>query len=228
MDNYYHILKRSPLFQGIGEDEFLKITDCFHARIRNFCKGDIVLLEGYPVTELGLVLTGRLEASREEKSGRSVIITSIGEGGMFADALSSSGDRKSPVRVVAAVDSVIMFLDHGRLIRACANACPCHAKLIENTLKIISDKYFAISRRIDSLILKGMRRKLCHYFLETFETAGVRTFVIPFDRKGLSEFLNVDRSAMSRELSRMKQEGLIDYYKSSFKLLNEQGLRRHL
>ena len=125
-------------------------------------------------------------------------------------------NMKEVRRIVVKVGSSTLTYDNGKP----------NIRRIEQLVRTISDKYFSLSRRIDLLVLKSLRAKVCAYLLSEAERAGSLTFSIPFSRIQLADYLNCDRSALSRELSQMQRDGLLDTYKSSFKLLEPEALRQ--
>ena len=118
----------------------------------------------------------------------------------------------------------MLLLPYERLLLS--DGSPAHQRVLQNLVRTISDKYFLLSRRVDLLLLKSLRAKVCAYLLSEAEQQGSMTFTIPFSRIQLADYLNCDRSALSRELSTMQKEGLIDTYRSSFKLLEPDALQQ--
>ena len=150
-------------------------------------------------------------------------ITHMEPGGVFGDVLSGSS-LASPVTVMASVPCEVLLIPYERLLLS--DGSPAHQQTLRNLVRTISDKYFSLSRRIDLLVLKSLRAKVCAYLLSEAERAGSLTFSIPFSRIQLADYLNCDRSALSRELSQMQRDGLLDTYKSSFKLLEPEVLKQ--
>lgn len=221
---YYPVLQATTLFHGLTDEELDQVLACFAPSLRRFAKGELVLLSGFESREVGLVLEGQVEALKNTPDGASVSITRMGPGGVFGDVLSGSS-VKSPVTVAARSDCVILFVPYQKILHPCAKMHASHGRLMQNLVTTISDKYFALNRRVDLLILKSLRAKLCAYLLEEAARAGADTFTIPLSRAGLAEYLNCERSALSRELSRMQAEGLLETYRSSFKLRDLPALR---
>jgi CRP-like cAMP-binding protein len=122
-------------------------------------------------------------------------------------------------------DSKILFLTPGQILGTCTKFCAGHKRLIQNMLKIVTKKGIQLNRKIDYLSIKGIRRKIATYLLEQVHQTGDLYFTIPLNRKELAEFLNVSRPSLSREMIKMQEEGLIDFYRASFKILNEEALR---
>lgn len=176
-----------------------------------------------PTAGWGIVLSGELEAYRPGPQGARIPITHMEPGGVFGDVLSGSS-LASPVTVMASVPCEVLLIPYERLLLS--DGSPAHQQTLRNLVRTISDKYFSLSRRIDLLVLKSLRAKVCAYLLSEAERAGSLTFSIPFSRIQLADYLNCDRSALSRELSQMQRDGLLDTYKSSFKLLEPEVLKQ--
>ena len=181
------------------------------------------MLAGEPNHRVGILLTGELEAYRPAPGGGRIPITRMGPGDVFGDVLSGSS-LASPVTVLAACPCEALLVSYQRLVLS--DGSPAHQQVVQNLVRTISDKYFSLSRRIDLLVLKSLRAKVCAYLLNEAERAGSLTFSIPFSRIQLADYLNCDRSALSRELSLMQRDGLLDTFKCSFKLLDPDALRR--
>ena len=176
------------------------------------------LFAGLSAAELSTLLS-RLGASvRSYGKGEALV-----PGGVFGDVLGGSS-LSSPVTVLAAAPCEVLLLPYERLLLS--DGSPAHQRVVQNLVRTISDKYFSLSRRIDLLVMKSLRAKVAAYLLSEAARAHSLTFSIPFSRIQLADYLNCDRSALSRELSTMQREGLIDTYRSSFKLLEPDALQQ--
>ncbi len=207
------------LFEGLSEREYESLLKCLCPTQQKYAKGEIVVMQGGTLTELGVVVSGTLEARGESSYGDSVIISRLSRGDVIGEALCASG-RESPVTVFAAQDCEVMFIAFDRIMSTCSSGCDFHKRLISNLTKIISLQYFILHERISCLMLKSLKNKIMEYLLLCAKKEGKNTFNIPFDRDGLASYLGCDRSALSRELSRLKAKGVIDYYKNTFKINN--------
>ena len=213
----------TPLLEGIPEDEQTALFECLNAQIKHFGKGVDIFREQDQVDWLGIILSGAVEASRLDMSGKRLIISRLGRGSVFGDVLSLSPNRSSLVTVTALEDVSALLIPASGLYLPCMKRCAGHYLLIRNLLKSVSEKYFELQDRLFCVTRPKMREKII-YFLESVSGksgSGLQghAFTIPFDRAALAEYLNVDRSALSRELSAMKRGGLIDYHKNTFRLL---------
>ena len=217
MEKYYDILKTVGLFMSIGTTELDNVLKCLGVVIKEVSKDTIILLAGDKPQFVGVVLTGQLHIIREDYDGNRSLIAAISSGDMFAEALCCAGVPESPVTVIAAIDSAIMLLSFQRLMQTCPNSCVYHKKLIENMLGLIANKNLQLQNRMEIISKKAVRSKVVSY-LESFVPKQGRNITIPFNREELADFLCVERSALSHELSKMKKDGLIDYRKNTFNL----------
>lgn len=216
---YCELLSKHPLFEGISRDETLHLLDCAASSIQSGAKGDILIHEMSMVESPGLLLSGRAEASRLDPEGRRLLIKLLEPGGLFGEILSIGNHQKSPVTVTLTEDSRWVRLNFDWMIGRCEKACASHTRILRNLLSLVSVQYFELHERLGCLIRPSLREKILCYLQSVSAETGSRTFRIPFDRASLADYLAADRSALSRELSHMKRDGLIDYYKGSFRLL---------
>ena len=223
MENYLPLLQSTSLFAGIGAEELRTLLGELGASLRSYGRGEALVQAGEPNRRVGIVLSGSIEAFRPAPGGARVPITRMGPGGVFGDVLAGSS-LSSPVTVVASAACDVLLFPYEKLLLS--DGSPARQQVLQNLVRTISDKYFLLSRRVDLLVLKSLRAKVCAYLLSEAEQQGSMTFTIPFSRIQLADYLNCDRSALSRELSLMQRDGLLDTYRSSFKLLEPEALRQ--
>lgn len=221
---YYPLLRETSLLRLMRDDELDLLMSCFALRVRRYQKGELLLLAGYETRETGILLEGQILALKNTPDGASVAITQMGPGGLFGDVLSGSSQR-SPVSIMAQTACLALYLPYDKIIQPCAQLHDSHLQLLKNLVQTISNKYFALDRRVELLICKSLRTRISLWLLEQAEQAGSDTFAVPLTRAGLAEYLNCDRSALSRELGRMQREGLIETFRGSFKILDKDRLR---
>ena len=223
MENYLPLLQSTSLFAGISAGELRPLLSELGACIRSYGRGEALVQAGAPSRRVGVVLTGSIEAYRPAPGGARIPIARVEPGGVFGDVLGGSS-LSSPVTVLAAAPCEVLLLPYERLLLS--DGSPAHQRVVQNLVRTISDKYFSLSHRIDLLVMKSLRAKVAAYLLSEAARAHSLTFSIPFSRIQLADYLNCDRSALSRELSTMQKEGLIDTYRSSFKLLEPDALQQ--
>lgn len=217
------LLQKVSLFRGISPDDLCRLLLQLSPTVQRYPAGDIILLSGQENASIRIVLEGSITASKISPGGQTVTMAHMQPGGIFGDVLSGS-HQKSPVTILARTECTALFLPYEKILHPCKELHSCHSLLLQNLVSTISDKYFTLNHRIDLLILKSLRAKLCAYLMDMRMRAGQDTFTIPFTRTELAEYLNCERSALSRELSRMQAEGLIETYRSSFKILDVNRL----
>ena len=218
MEKYLPMLKRSPLFLGIGEEDLKSMLRCLNARTAVYRRQEIVLLEGQPASSVGVVLSGRVQIVKEDFSGERSILTEIAPGGLFAEAFACARTARIPVTAVSVTESEVLWLDYLRVVSSCSSACRFHIILIENMLAVLASKNILLNQKIEHLSKRSTREKLLSYLSDQAAEKGANEFDIPFNRQELADYLCVDRSAMSGELSRMRREGLLSYHSNHFSL----------
>jgi len=212
----YSQFERLDLFRGLKTAEIQQFCECFGGTVRHFKRGSTVVREGDLLKQFGVVVGGEAKSYKTDISGKQFIVTVIKEGGYIGALLAGMTNKQSPVTVEASDKLSVLFVPFAKLTKPCKNNCSCHPKIISNFIGGISEKAMLLYERIDCLIKPSIREKM-FMFLAQYERDV--SFEIPFDREGLAEYLNVDRSALSRELSRMKSEGIIDYHRNTFTIL---------
>ncbi|WP_373482688.1 Crp/Fnr family transcriptional regulator [Acetobacterium sp.] len=225
MEKFYGTLEKSPLFDNIKADEFKVLMTCINGNIRKFSSDDYVFLAGSQISFVGIVLTGAVEIIKENPAGARLIMDVLGPAHIFGEGIVCTKARIAPVSVRVKEESQILLIPFERIIRTCGNACNFHFQLIQNMMMLLGEKNFRMNSKIELLMLKGMREKLATYLIQESQTNNSRSFDIVLNRNELAEYLNVSRTAMSRELSRMKDEGLLDYYQNSFRILDLDQLK---
>ena len=222
MKEYFEILKKCSLLKGIEEEELAGMMNCLQAKIAAVGRGQVVMEEGSAADRLGIVLQGSVQVVREDYYGNRSLMAVVEPGEMFAEAFACAGIKNIPVSVIAAEESKIMLVECRRVLTLCGNACGFHSRLVANLLQVVAQKNLVLNRKIEFMSRKTTREKLMAYLLWQAKEKGSDEFVIPYDRQQLADYLGVERSAMSAELSKLRQEGLIEYKKSRFRLMEQE------
>jgi len=225
MEKYLETLNVCPLFRVIRQEYLKRFLSCANARVASYLKGETLLISGFPVFEFGIILSGEIEALQEDYSGNQLIISRLKAPEMFGEVIACSSERKSPVTVIAVEHTKVLYVDYPRLSFCCENSCSGHRQVIQNLLTVLADKYFILNSRIGVLIKKSVRAKLALYLIKESESVRADIFPAALNKTSLACFLNIDRSAMSRELSRMKAEGIIDFDRKSYTVLRPDILK---
>ena len=214
----HFLLSNTALFHGIREQEIGAMLGCLGTRERSYDKGEIILRAGEAVTEIGLVESGSVNIVVNFWWGNSNIFGHIGKGDIFAENYAAIPGKELLCDVVAAEDAEVLFLGLGKLLTTCENGCPFHRRLIHNLLRILARKSLNLSTRMMHIAPKSIRERLLSYLSEQAMEHGAAHFSIPFSRQQLADYLGVDRSALSNELSKMQKDGLLEYRKNEFTL----------
>lgn len=213
--NYMEI----PLFQGLDREEINEVLQKFHGLIKHFPKSDYIYLAGDCVENLCVVLEGTVQMIKEDIWGEKSIIANLGVGSVFAENfLGQLGDRSS-VSYFVASDSEVLMLPLGRTLFDSDTSSKASQRLMCNIVSILADNNTRLIEKTEILCKKTLRSKILAYLEQEARNHGCRSFTIPFNRTDLANYLDADRSALTRELARMKDEGLIDFTKNSFELL---------
>ncbi len=215
----YKFLSAAELFHGAAPEEIKAMLNCLRAKKRNYRRGDTVYHVGDVVSAIGLVLSGSVSIESDDVWGNRSVLDKIGPGRVFAETYACIPGEPLMVSVVAAEHTEILFLDVSRALYACSKACSFHSKLVCSLLAISARKNLHLSRRIFHTSSKSIRGRLLSYLSFQAAQHGRNDFEIPFNRQQLADYLNVDRSAMSHELSKMQRDGLLKVNRSHFTLL---------
>lgn len=219
MKKYISILKRTKLFAGVSEGEIDAMLSCLDARLRTYKKGEYVLRQGERLDHITVLVDGELHIQTDDYWGNRSIVDRIGVGEMFGEAYVASESGALLNDVVAIADSAVIFFDVKRIITVCSSACVFHSTVVKNLFFAISEKNRKLVQKLGHISKRSTREKLISYLSEEAKKQNSASFIIPFNRQQLADFLSVDRSAMSNELCKMRDEGLLEFDKSAFKLL---------
>lgn len=214
----YSFLSKTALFHGISANEIKKILSCLAVRERTYNKNEIIFYAGDTLHEIGLVKSGSVNIVVNLYWGNSHIFGHIEKGDIFGENYAALGDKELICDVVATEKSEILFLDLNKILTSCKKSCDFHNKLIYNLLRILAQKSLGLSRRMMNTAPKSIRDRLVWYLSEQATINGSRSFKIPFNRQELADYLGVDRSALSNELSKMQKENLVKFRKNEFVL----------
>ena len=209
---------RCPLFARIAPNDVFALTECLGAAERRYERGEALWLTGDAVSACAVVLSGGVRAESLLPSGERSLTAVHGPGALDGDVLMATRDTKSPVDVIAAQNTAALFLPYRAMMASCAHACEHHALLRENLLAEIAEKYWRLRRRAEYLARHSLRARIAAFLLDAF-SLGMR-------REDLAAYLGANRSALCRELSRLRAEGWIDCCRDSVRLINTAALAK--
>lgn len=219
MKNYIPLLEKTVLFQGLSETEVTSILQCQSPHYRQYAKHDYLLHTGERAHSIGIVLEGSVTILNEDLWGNRNILTKLGPGQLFAEVYACTQDQPMGVSVMTDEGATVLFLNARRILTICPSGCTFHALLIRNLVSALAQKNLKLNAKLSYLTQRTTRDKLLSYLSEEYLTQGSSTFEIPYDRQQLADYLSVNRSALSKELGMLKEEGLIQFQKNKFTLL---------
>lgn len=216
--NYIRSLSKNPLFKDVSIDEITGMLDCLGAIKKSYEKNEYVLHSETQEEKMGIVLEGSVHVVKEDYWGNRTILSKVGPGELFGESFPWSDSQPLPISVIATAPTKILFIGYNRVTTTCTRACPYHTKLIDNMMHILVNRNIELTQKIDLLVQRSTRDKILSYLSAQAMLLDGNSFFIPFNRQELADYLAVERSAMSKELARMKEEGLLDYKKNWFRL----------
>ena len=222
---YLDIIKESPLFYGIKEEEIVCMLQCLTPKISSFNKNECIVYSGESIDRFGIVLEGEATILKENAEGNRVIISVVKKGDLFGEMLVFSSRKMWPVTVRVQNSCKVLFITNSDLITRCEKMCPWHNAMLQNFIRIISDKALMLNKKIEYLSIKSIRGKIASYLLDQYQNTKSNTIILPLKRNDLAEFLNVSRPSLSREICQLRDEGIIDFHLTTFKIKNIETLR---
>ena len=192
---------------------------CIGYHIRSYSKGEIIAFEAEIIDHVGVVLKGKVDMLKEDLWGNRTMLVRVGRNEVFGETFACGEDALSTVTFAAAEDTQVLFLSFCRVMHTCTHACVFHQTLIENMVRIIARKNRELMRKVEVVSKKSLREKILAYLSIQAQQQNGKIFDIPLGRMELAEYLCADRSALTRELAKMREEGIIDYHRNTFKIL---------
>ena len=218
---YLPVLQKCPLFRDIDSSELPALLTCLGAKTVTADRRETVLREGEPARFVGVVLEGGVQILQEDYFGNRSILGLAGPGELFGESFACAGADSLPVSVTASLDSVLLLVDCRRVLSPCEKACGFHRIILSNLMQIMARKNLAFHQKLQITSRRTTREKLLAYLNLQAKLHGSAAFSIPFDRQELADYLGVDRSGLSAELGRLRNEGVLECQKNHFILLEK-------
>lgn len=209
----------SQLFAGIRREDMAGMLGCIGYHVRSYPKGEIIAFEAEIINHVGVVLKGNVDMLKEDLWGNRTMLVRMGKDEVFGETFACGEDALSMVTFAAAEDAQVLFLSFSRVMHTCTHACAFHQTLIENMVRIIARKNRELMRKVEVVSKRSLREKILAYLSIQAQQQNAKTFVVPLGRVELAEYLCADRSALTRELAKMREEGVIDFHRNTFKIL---------
>ncbi len=219
LKKYLEILKKCPLFDGIDNEDLIRMLGCLGAKTESFDKKYTVFAEGGVAKFIGILLSGSAHAVQIDYYGNRSILAEIKAGEVFGEAFACAETKALPVSVIANEQCEVMLIEAKHILHTCQNGCPFHHRLIYNLMKGLAEKTISFHQRIEITSRRTTREKLLAYLHFYSKKVSKKEFDIPFDRQELADYLEVERSGLSVEIGKLKKDGIIDSHKRHFVLL---------
>lgn len=219
MKEFFPILEQCALFAGIRMEDLQAMMGCIGGRVLEVAKGQAVFREGDAATHVGMVLSGSVQLVRDDYYGNRSIVAHISPAQLFGETYACAGVAALPVSIVADTDSRVLLMDCRRITTSCSSACAFHSRIIYNLLRLVATKNLVFDQKIQVTSQRTTREKLMTYLLNQAKLQGSSSFTIPYDRQSLADYLEVDRSGLSAEISKLRKEGVLESEKNRFTLL---------
>ena len=217
-------INENQLFNSFNIEEIEKVLMCSKAVIQKYENNQTVFEKDDIIKSIGIVLEGEFNLVSQKFNGSRVIVTTLALNDLFGEALIFSTAKTSPYDLISSGESKALFIPKSFFIDMCPNNCNFHKKLINNMLSILSDKIIMLNNKMKILNAETIKSKIAVYFLSIYKKTNKLAFDMPMKRQEFSEFLNVTRPSLSRELSNMQDDNIIDIYRSSVKILDLEKL----
>ena len=219
MKKYFEILRKCRLFDGIEDENLIAILSCLGVHVARYEKHRVLISEGEAVHKVGLLLSGEVQIERVDYFGKRSIVATVEPSELFGEAFAFAEVSSIPVSVIATEDSEVLFFDAARLTRTCGSACHFHQTMIYNMMRNLAVNNLVFHQKLEVISRRSTREKLMAYLTLQAKRQGSRCFTIPYDRQELADYLEVDRSGLSAEISKLRQEGILKSRKNEFELL---------
>jgi len=219
MKKYFNVLRKCPLFENIEDDALIRMLGCLGAKVEVFDKKYTIIAEGNPAKYIGIVLSGSVQIIQVDYYGNRSILSELESSQVFAEAFACAEIPAIPVTVIADEPCEVLLIDSRHILHTCSNNCGFHQQLIFNLMKDLATKTILFHQKIEIVSKRSTRDKLMTYLMFQSKKFGSSSFDIPFDRQELADYLEVDRSGLSAEISKLRNEGVLDSYKKHFELL---------
>ncbi|RKD28797.1 Crp/Fnr family transcriptional regulator [Thermohalobacter berrensis] len=224
MPNIEKILSKSSLFKGLDEKSISDIIEKINYKVNKFSKNQTIAIEGDDCKSIGIVLKGSIHIQKIYPSGKTVTINRISKGGIFGEVIIFSNMNEYPATIVAVENTEIMFIYKHEILKLCST----NTHILNNFMELLSNKILMLNRKLKSLSYHTIREKISSFLLEEYSKQKSQTIKIKLSRKEMAERFGIPRPSLSRELAKMKKEGLIDFDRKTVKILDIDKLEDEL
>ena len=219
MKKYMPVLGNCPLFAHIAAADLPGLMNCMGATEKAYSKKETILAEGAAAHSIGILLSGSAQIVQIDYYGNRSILGTLAPGDLFAETIACAGVKEIPVNVIASENCTVVFISCERVLHSCSSACSFHRQLLSNLMSILANKNIQFHQKIEIASKRTTREKLMTYLMQQAKRCGSSSFDIPFTRQELADYLQVDRSGLSVQISQLQKEGLIETSRKHFRLL---------
>lgn len=227
-EKYLEEISEVSLFQGIKRLDIEAMLNCLKPIVGYYKRSDYIVNGGDKYESIGIVLKGSATVSKENAAGNRSVMTLLKQGDIFGEIVAFSSVMTWPATVQAQEACEVLFLPRGKIIGDCERMCSWHRIFIQNFLRIISERAILLNKKVEYLTIKSIRAKICAYLLDQSKKIGSEKIVLPLNRNELADFLNVSRPSMSREMGKLRDEGIIDFHLTAVEILDFQALKNNM
>jgi len=226
LNDYLEVLAGSAFFQDIDRQGLESMLQCLKLKISNYHKNEYLIIAGQKFEQVGIMIKGTATVSKENVAGDRVVMTVLQPGEIFGEMFAFSNHAEWPVMVQAQEACEVFFLAREKIIGDCERICSWHRLFIKNFLKIISEKALLLHQKVEYLTIKSIRGKISLFLLQEYQKTGKPNLMLSLNRNQLADFLNVSRPSLSRELSVLRAEGVLDFHLNTIRILDLEVLKK--
>lgn len=219
MKKFFPILSRCALFANIKEQDLSKMLSCLGAKIVSFDKKYTIFTEGSKAAYIGILLSGSAQVEQVDYYGNRNIVSKITPSEVFGEAFAAAEAKSLPISIIANEPSEVLLIHCRHILQTCHNSCSFHQQLIFNLMKDLATKNIEFHQKAEIMAQRTTREKLLIYLSQESKKANCASFIIPFNRQELADYLAVDRSGLSTEIGKLQKEGVLTNKKNKFTLL---------
>lgn len=224
-EKYFNVISQTELFEDINIQDISKVLACLKPNIISYQKGDHIVTQGDNFESIGILLSSEAKIYKVNLTGHAIMVKILKPGDIFGEAIAFSKHMEWPATIEAQGDCEVLLIPKKRILQERAIACQWHKIIIANILRIISDRAIYLNKRIDYLSIKSTRQKVSTYLLEQYKRIGATQFNLTLNRNELADFLNISRPTLSREMCKMRDEGIIAFNLKAVQIIDVQALK---
>lgn len=224
MELYIKNLLDCVLFKSLNDSDIKNVLNSVNYHVKSFSSEEVIAIEGNDCNSVGIILNGNIEIHKSFSDGKIVTINHFKSGNIFGEALVFSGNHKYPATIISSNDSEVMYIEKDDILMMMT----LDTRILNNFMGILSNRILMLNDRISALSLDTLRKKVISMLLSEYGRQKSSYLTMPYSRKKMSELLNIPRPSLSRELVKMKDDGLIDFYKNKIKIIDLKLMEKSL